>query len=103
MSSSKDGSLRVWDLTAQRCCQTVTGFKGEVWSLDVNPEQTRVVAGEWTGVGVVGGLERGRIWEVGRGTTVSVCSSYLAAWESTSPWYPGQTEQNAANVVITSC
>jgi WD40 repeat protein len=46
VSSSKDGSLRVWDLTAQRCCQTVTGFKGEVWSLDVNLEQTRLVAGE---------------------------------------------------------
>ncbi|GFH21363.1 uncharacterized protein HaLaN_18652, partial [Haematococcus lacustris] len=35
----------VWDLGAQTCCQTVTGFKAEVWALDVDPSQRRLVAG----------------------------------------------------------
>jgi hypothetical protein len=35
----------VWDVTLQHCCQTLIGFKGEVWSLAVNPDETRVVAG----------------------------------------------------------
>ena len=45
ITSSKDGSLRVWDLALQHCSQVLTGFKGEVWSFAVNPEETRVVAG----------------------------------------------------------
>jgi U3 small nucleolar RNA-associated protein 12 len=45
ISSSKDGCVKVWDVTLQHCCQTLIGFKGEVWSLAVNPEETRVVAG----------------------------------------------------------
>jgi U3 small nucleolar RNA-associated protein 12 len=43
VSSSKDGAVRVWDLTTQHCCQVVGGIKGEVWSLDVNPSETRLV------------------------------------------------------------
>ncbi len=43
VSSSKDGTVRAWDLTTQHCCQIVGGVKGEVWSLDVNPAETRVV------------------------------------------------------------
>jgi WD40 repeat protein len=45
ISSSKDGCVKVWDVTLQHCCQTLIGFKGEVWSLAVNPDETRVVAG----------------------------------------------------------
>jgi U3 small nucleolar RNA-associated protein 12 len=45
ISSSKDGSIKVWDVTLQHCCQTLLGFNGEVWSLDVNPDETRLVAG----------------------------------------------------------
>jgi U3 small nucleolar RNA-associated protein 12 len=43
VSSSKDGTVRVWDLTTQHCCQVVGGVKGEVWSLDVDPSETRLV------------------------------------------------------------
>jgi U3 small nucleolar RNA-associated protein 12 len=45
ISSSKDGCVKVWDVSLQHCCQTLIGFKGEVWSLAVNPDETRVVAG----------------------------------------------------------
>eukprot|EP00775_Hariotina_reticulata_P013414 gene13414-13542_t len=45
ISSSKDGSIKVWDVILQHCCQTLLGFKGEVWSLDVNPDESRLVAG----------------------------------------------------------
>ncbi len=46
VSCSKDGFIRVWDLSTQHCCQTLGGHKAEVWSLDVNPLQTRLVSGE---------------------------------------------------------
>ena len=36
---------QVWDLEAQHCCQTLAGHKGEVWSLDVDPAETRLVTG----------------------------------------------------------
>lgn len=45
ISSSKDGCVKVWDVTLQHCSQTLIGFKGEVWSLDVDPSETRLVAG----------------------------------------------------------
>eukprot|EP00879_Flechtneria_rotunda_P014523 GHRR01015177.1.p1 GENE.GHRR01015177.1~~GHRR01015177.1.p1 ORF type:complete len:678 (+),score=232.06 GHRR01015177.1:75-2036(+) len=45
ISSSKDGCIKVWDVLLQHCCQTVLGFKGEVWSLDVGPSEQRLVAG----------------------------------------------------------
>lgn len=37
--------MKVWDLSLQHCCQTLIGFKGEVWSLAVDPKESRVVAG----------------------------------------------------------
>jgi U3 small nucleolar RNA-associated protein 12 len=37
--------LQVWDVALQHCSQTLTGFKGEVWSLDVDPQEARLVAG----------------------------------------------------------
>lgn len=45
ISSSKDGCVKVWDVTLQHCSQTLIGFKGEVWSLDVDPQEQRLVAG----------------------------------------------------------
>lgn len=36
---------QVWDVTLQHCSQTLIGFKGEVWSLDVDPLEQRLVAG----------------------------------------------------------
>ena len=47
MSASKDGLVKVWDLDTQHCCQTVAGCKAEVWALDANPQETRVVTGGW--------------------------------------------------------
>lgn len=35
----------MWDVLLQHCSQTLIGFKGEVWSLAVNPDETRLVAG----------------------------------------------------------
>jgi hypothetical protein len=63
VTSSKDGSLRVWDLAGQRCSQVVTGFKAEVWSLDANTGTTRLVAGGW---GLVHQGDAAGAW-VGRG------------------------------------
>ena len=40
-----DGYVKVWDLGTRACTQTLTGFDGETWSVDVNPTQTRVVIG----------------------------------------------------------
>lgn len=45
ISSSKDGCVKVWDVRLQHCSQTIIGFKGEVWSLDVDPQEQRLVAG----------------------------------------------------------
>lgn len=42
VSSSKDSFVKVWDLDTQHCSQTVVGFRGEVWSLDIDPSETRV-------------------------------------------------------------
>ncbi len=36
---------QVWDLDTQHCCQTVGGYKAEVWSLDVHPEAGLLVTG----------------------------------------------------------
>lgn len=46
VSSSKDALVKVWDLDTQHCCQTLTGHKGEVWALDVDPREKRLVTGE---------------------------------------------------------
>ena len=45
VTTSKDGYVKVWDLGTRACTQTLTGFDGETWSVDVNPTQTRVVIG----------------------------------------------------------
>jgi hypothetical protein len=62
VTSSKDGSLRVWDLAGQRCSQVVTGFKAEVWSLDANAGTTRLVAGGSYGAWCRGLPTRGVGW-----------------------------------------
>ena len=45
ISVSKDALAKVWDLSTQHCIQTLTGHRSEIWSLDVNPEGTRMVTG----------------------------------------------------------
>lgn len=45
VSCSKDGLLKVWELSTQHCCQTLSGYKAEVWSMDLDPSETRLVTG----------------------------------------------------------
>lgn len=42
VSSSKDTFLKVWDLQTQHCVQTVIGHRSEIWSFDVNADETRL-------------------------------------------------------------
>lgn len=55
VSASKDGHVRVWDLDTQHCCQVLTGYKGEVWSLDMDPKETRIITGrgKCAGAGII--------------------------------------------------
>eukprot|EP00798_Chlamydomonas_sp_ICE-L_P003607 gene3607-13691_t len=39
------GNRLVWDLETQHCSQTITGYKAEVWTLDVDPDETRLITG----------------------------------------------------------
>lgn len=41
VSASKDSFVKIWDLKTQHCVQTLVGHRNEVWSLDVNKEETR--------------------------------------------------------------
>lgn len=46
VSCSKDSYVKVWDLDTQHCSQTLTGHKGEVWSLDLDLQERRLVTGK---------------------------------------------------------
>ena len=53
LSCSKDGLVKVWDLSTQHCSQTVAGYKAEVWAMDLHPNERRLVTGkQLTGRGV---------------------------------------------------
>jgi U3 small nucleolar RNA-associated protein 12 len=43
ISSSKDGHAKIWDLVTEHCVQTIVDGQGEVWSLDIDPKETRLV------------------------------------------------------------
>eukprot|EP00398_MALV-I-01_sp_L67-1_P000291 gene291-163_t len=45
VSASKDHLIKVWDIATQMCIQTIADHRAEVWSVVVNPSQTRIVAG----------------------------------------------------------
>jgi WD40 repeat protein len=45
ISSSKDHLIKIWDLDTQHCCQTLVHHKSEVWAIDVNHNETRLVSG----------------------------------------------------------
>ncbi|KAJ1924236.1 beta transducin [Tieghemiomyces parasiticus] len=45
VSGSKDTLIKLWDLDTQHCVETLAEHRSEVWSLAVNPHQTRLVAG----------------------------------------------------------
>ncbi len=55
VSCSKDGQLRVWELALQHCSQVVAGFRGEVWSLDVDAAESRLAVGARQGLGTGAG------------------------------------------------
>lgn len=60
MSCSKDTFLKVWDLQTQHCVQTVIGHRSEIWSLDVNADETRLVTvavDQWIRVYKVASME----------------------------------------------
>lgn len=45
VSSSKDHLIKIWDTDTQHCCQTLVHHKSEVWAIDVNHSETRLVSG----------------------------------------------------------
>ncbi|ORX52400.1 Utp12-domain-containing protein [Hesseltinella vesiculosa] len=45
LSSSKDTLLKLWDLAAQFCRETLVAHRSEVWSFDINKEQSLILSG----------------------------------------------------------
>ncbi|KAI7864097.1 WD40-repeat-containing domain protein [Spinellus fusiger] len=45
LSASKDTLIKLWDLSAQFCRETVVGHRSEVWSFAVSSDQRLVVSG----------------------------------------------------------
>ncbi|KAL0094781.1 WD40-repeat-containing domain protein [Phycomyces blakesleeanus] len=45
VSSSKDTLIKLWDLSAQFCRETVVGHRSEVWSFAVSKDQTLIISG----------------------------------------------------------
>ena len=50
MSSSKDSLIKVWDLDAQVCFQTIASHKTGVWALDLDSASGRVATGSSDGL-----------------------------------------------------
>ncbi|KAG0012704.1 hypothetical protein BGZ80_011564 [Entomortierella chlamydospora] len=45
LSSSKDTLIKLWDLSTQHCIETLVAHRNEVWSCDVNADETMLVSG----------------------------------------------------------
>merc|ERR1711972_773343 len=45
LSSSRDTSLKLWELETQHCVQTVVGHKNEVWTFDLSKDNQYLVSG----------------------------------------------------------
>ncbi|KAI8086699.1 quinon protein alcohol dehydrogenase-like superfamily [Halteromyces radiatus] len=45
ISASKDTLLKLWDLSAQFCRETIVGHRSEVWSFAVSPDQRIILSG----------------------------------------------------------
>ncbi len=43
VSSSKDTFIKFWDLNDQFCVDTIVGHRSEVWSFDINANETKMV------------------------------------------------------------
>ena len=37
--------MKLWDLSTQHCIQTVVAHRSEVWSMELDPEQTLIFTG----------------------------------------------------------
>ncbi len=61
LTSSQDTLVKVWDVDAGHCLQTVVGHRSEVRSLDIDSEGSRVVTGSSDG--------ELRVWSVSRDVT----------------------------------
>jgi len=48
LTASKDNFLKLWDLSTQHCIQTIVAHS-EIWSMDVDREQTFVLTGSGEG------------------------------------------------------
>ncbi|KIY46629.1 WD-repeat-containing protein [Fistulina hepatica ATCC 64428] len=49
LTSSKDTFLKLWDLSTQHCIQTVVAHRSDIWTMDVDPEQSLVFTGSAEG------------------------------------------------------
>ncbi|KAF9435125.1 hypothetical protein BGZ76_006854 [Entomortierella beljakovae] len=56
ISSSKDTLIKLWDLSTQHCMETLVAHRSEVWSCDVNADETMLVSG--------GGDPDIKIWKI---------------------------------------
>lgn len=45
VSSSKDGLVRVYDVSTQHCLQTVVGHRAEVWAMALDPTHSLLITG----------------------------------------------------------
>lgn len=45
VTSSKDSFMKIWDLETQHCVQTIVTHRNEVWSFDIDDDETRLVTG----------------------------------------------------------
>lgn len=44
-SSSKDGTIKVYDVATQHCVQTIVGHRAEVWAMEMDPSNSILVTG----------------------------------------------------------
>ncbi|KAJ7068170.1 quinon protein alcohol dehydrogenase-like superfamily [Mycena amicta] len=49
LSASKDTFLKLWDLATQHCVQTVVAHRSEIWTMDVDAQQSLVFTGSSEG------------------------------------------------------
>lgn len=41
--------MKVWDLSTQHCVQTIVAHRSEIWSLDINQDETMIFTGSSEG------------------------------------------------------
>ncbi|KAH7916206.1 WD-repeat-containing protein [Hygrophoropsis aurantiaca] len=58
LSTSKDTLLKLWDLSTQHCMQTIVAHRSEIWTMDINPEQSLIFTGSSEGELKVWSIDR---------------------------------------------